>query len=142
MAEVWPKRQPAFFNLQNSLAGVSTSRITFTEVTKAAVLAAMQAPREVSQPLVDAYRARRALDYLVGYHISPVLWRKLPGARSAGLSPPPPRPQTPLHSLSGLLRNKPAKKYCITKQFGPGQLVELKALPTYRGGAVPTNDTV
>ena len=66
---------------------MDTSRITFTEVTKAAVLAAMQAPRQISQPLVDAYRARRALDYLVGYHISPKLWRKLPGAKSAGDAP-------------------------------------------------------
>lgn len=59
-------------------------RITFTEVTERAVRDALAAPREVSAPLVDAYRARRALDYLFGYNLSPVLWRKLPGARSAG----------------------------------------------------------
>lgn len=59
-------------------------RITFTEVTKPAVLQALSTPRELSIPLVDAYMARRALDYLFGFHLSPLLWRKLPGARSAG----------------------------------------------------------
>jgi DNA topoisomerase-1 len=60
------------------------SRITFNAVTKEAVKAAMAAPRHIDQPLVDAYLARRALDYLVGFTLSPVLWRKLPGAKSAG----------------------------------------------------------
>ncbi|WP_310498818.1 type I DNA topoisomerase [Sandarakinorhabdus sp.] len=60
------------------------SRVTFNEITKNAVTRAMQAPRELDQPLIDAYRARRALDYLVGFTLSPVLWRKLPGAKSAG----------------------------------------------------------
>lgn len=60
------------------------SRVTFNEITKSAVTKAMQAPRELDQPLIDAYRARRALDYLVGFTLSPVLWRKLPGAKSAG----------------------------------------------------------
>lgn len=59
-------------------------RVTFNEITKAAVTKAMQAPRDLDQPLIDAYRARRALDYLVGFTLSPVLWRKLPGAKSAG----------------------------------------------------------
>jgi DNA topoisomerase-1 len=59
-------------------------RVTFNAVTKEAVKAAIAAPRAIDQPLVDAYLARRALDYLVGYTLSPVLWRKLPGARSAG----------------------------------------------------------
>ncbi|KAG2448893.1 hypothetical protein HYH02_006241 [Chlamydomonas schloesseri] len=62
----------------------AVQRITFTEITKSAVTSALAAGRQVSQPLVDAYMARRALDYLVGFHLSPVLWRKLPGARSAG----------------------------------------------------------
>ncbi|GLC63308.1 hypothetical protein PLESTF_000022500 [Pleodorina starrii] len=62
----------------------SVRRITFTEITRSAITAALQAGRQVSQPLVDAYLARRALDYLVGFHLSPVLWRKLPGAKSAG----------------------------------------------------------
>jgi len=60
------------------------SRVVFNAITKSAVTAAMKAPRQVDQPLVDAYLARRALDYLVGFNLSPVLWRKLPGARSAG----------------------------------------------------------
>ena len=59
-------------------------RVVFNAVTKEAILAAMRAPREIDQALVDAYLARRALDYLVGFNLSPVLWRKLPGARSAG----------------------------------------------------------
>ncbi len=59
-------------------------RITFNAITRDAVKTAMAAPRDVDQPLVDAYLARRALDYLVGFTLSPVLWRKLPGARSAG----------------------------------------------------------
>jgi DNA topoisomerase-1 len=60
------------------------SRVVFNAITKSAVTEAMQNPREIDQPLVDAYLARRALDYLVGFNLSPVLWRKLPGARSAG----------------------------------------------------------
>ncbi|WP_127902042.1 type I DNA topoisomerase [Solirhodobacter olei] len=60
------------------------SRVTFNAITKSAVTSAMAAPREVDTALVDAYLARRALDYLVGFNLSPVLWRKLPGARSAG----------------------------------------------------------
>lgn len=60
------------------------SRIVFNEITKKAVLNAIENPRTVNQELVDAYMARRALDYLVGFNISPVLWRKLPGSRSAG----------------------------------------------------------
>ena len=59
-------------------------RVTFNAITKSAVRDAMLHPRELDQPLVDAYLARRALDYLVGFNLSPVLWRKLPGARSAG----------------------------------------------------------
>jgi len=59
-------------------------RVVFNEITKNAILAAMAQPRELDTELIDAYRARRALDYLVGFSISPVLWRKLPGARSAG----------------------------------------------------------
>ncbi len=59
-------------------------RVTFNAITKPAVLAAMAAPRALDEDLIDAYRARRALDYLVGFTLSPVLWRKLPGAKSAG----------------------------------------------------------
>jgi DNA topoisomerase I len=59
-------------------------RVTFNAITKAAVLEAMAKPRALDEDLIDAYRARRALDYLVGFTLSPVLWRKLPGAKSAG----------------------------------------------------------
>ncbi len=66
------------------LAGVTVQRVTFNAITKAAVTEAMKAPRDIDMELVDAYLARRALDYLVGFTLSPVLWRKLPGSRSAG----------------------------------------------------------
>jgi DNA topoisomerase-1 len=59
-------------------------RVTFNAITKDAVTTAMGRPRDLDMALIDAYRARRALDYLVGFTLSPVLWRKLPGARSAG----------------------------------------------------------
>ncbi|NML06833.1 type I DNA topoisomerase [Sphingomonas sp. G-3-2-10] len=59
-------------------------RVTFNAITKPAILEAMKNPRELDTDLIDAYRARRALDYLVGFTLSPVLWRKLPGAKSAG----------------------------------------------------------
>lgn len=59
-------------------------RVAFNSITKQAVLEAIANPREIDPQLVDAYLARRALDYLVGFTLSPVLWRKLPGARSAG----------------------------------------------------------
>jgi DNA topoisomerase-1 len=59
-------------------------RVTFNAITKSAVTEAMKHPRALDEDLIDAYRARRALDYLVGFTLSPVLWRKLPGAKSAG----------------------------------------------------------
>ncbi|MBA2772070.1 MAG: type I DNA topoisomerase [Sphingomonas sp.] len=62
----------------------NVQRVAFNAITKAAVTAAMANPRELDEDLVDAYRARRALDYLVGFTLSPILWRKLPGAKSAG----------------------------------------------------------
>ncbi len=64
--------------------GLPVERVTFNAVTKQSVLDAFKAPRGIDAPLVEAYLARRALDYLVGFTLSPVLWRKLPGARSAG----------------------------------------------------------
>src|SRR5512134_2189616 len=69
---------------KKALAGVPVERVVFNAVTKEAVLDAMRHPRAIDRPLVNAYLARRALDYLVGFTLSPVLWRKLPGARSAG----------------------------------------------------------
>lgn len=62
----------------------AVSRVVFNAITKTAVTEAMKNPRQVDEPLVEAYLARRALDYLVGFNLSPVLWRKLPGAKSAG----------------------------------------------------------
>jgi len=59
-------------------------RVVFNAITKKSILEAMENPRQIDEPLVEAYLARRALDYLVGFTLSPVLWRKLPGARSAG----------------------------------------------------------
>ena len=69
---------------KNALKGHKIERVVFNAITKQSVSEAMKHPREIDGALVDAYRARRALDYLVGFTLSPVLWRKLPGARSAG----------------------------------------------------------
>ena len=71
-------------NEENLLEGKRVNRVTFNEITKTAVQHAFENARGLDQPLIDAYLARRALDYLVGFNISPVLWRKLPGSRSAG----------------------------------------------------------
>ena len=71
-------------NRKKALDKITVERVVFNAVTKEAVLEAMRHPREIDGPLVNAYLARRALDYLVGFTLSPVLWRKLPGARSAG----------------------------------------------------------
>jgi len=77
------------WHLQEALApslkkGKTVRRVTFNAITKSAVTEAMANPRDVDMELVEAYLARRALDYLVGFNLSPVLWRKLPGAKSAG----------------------------------------------------------
>ncbi|WDR05709.1 type I DNA topoisomerase [Devosia rhodophyticola] len=64
--------------------GVPVRRVLFNAITRDAITEAMKHPRDIDQPLVDAYLARRALDYLVGFTLSPILWRKLPGSRSAG----------------------------------------------------------
>jgi DNA topoisomerase-1 len=69
---------------KRALEGVDVKRVTFNAITKQSVLDAVAHPRDLDQPLIDAYMARRALDYLVGFTLSPVLWRKLPGSRSAG----------------------------------------------------------
>ena len=69
---------------KKAVKDATVQRVTFNAITKAAVLEAMAAPRDIDMELVEAYLARRALDYLVGFTLSPVLWRKLPGARSAG----------------------------------------------------------
>ena len=69
---------------KKALKDQAVERVVFNAITKQAILDAMQHPRKIDAALVDAYLARRALDYLVGFTLSPVLWRKLPGARSAG----------------------------------------------------------
>jgi DNA topoisomerase-1 len=69
---------------KNAIKKQTVERVVFNAITKQAVLDAMKHPRTIDGALVDAYLARRALDYLVGFTLSPVLWRKLPGARSAG----------------------------------------------------------
>ncbi|WP_300378467.1 type I DNA topoisomerase [Henriciella sp.] len=69
---------------RKALKDTPVERVVFNAITKNAVTKAMEQPREIDQELVDAYLARRALDYLVGFNLSPVLWRKLPGSRSAG----------------------------------------------------------
>jgi DNA topoisomerase-1 len=71
-------------NKKKAIGGKPVKRVVFNAITKSAVLDAMKHPRDIDIALVDAYLARRALDYLVGFNLSPVLWRKLPGARSAG----------------------------------------------------------
>ncbi len=74
----------AMLEEKRALKGVRVERITFNEITRSAIQAAIAHPRDLDQPLIEAYLARRALDYLVGFTLSPVLWRKLPGSRSAG----------------------------------------------------------
>lgn len=69
---------------KRALKDQKIERVVFNAITKQAVTEAMKNPRQIDGALVDAYLARRALDYLVGFTLSPVLWRKLPGARSAG----------------------------------------------------------
>jgi DNA topoisomerase-1 len=68
---------------KRALKDKSVQRVTFNAITKSAVTQAMAQPRDIDMELVRAYLARRALDYLVGFNLSPVLWRKLPGARRA-----------------------------------------------------------
>jgi DNA topoisomerase-1 len=75
LAEVLKKKKVLPANVQ---------RVAFNAITKSAVTEAMANPRELDEDLIDAYKARRALDYLVGFTLSPILWRKLPGAKSAG----------------------------------------------------------
>lgn len=74
----------SILNEKKLLKNINVERITFNEITKQAVQYAIQHPRKLDQPLIEAYLARRALDYLVGFTLSPILWRKLPGSRSAG----------------------------------------------------------
>ena len=76
--------QEALTKRRSIKKSTEVSRVTFNAITQKAVTEAMKNPRDIDAPLVEAYLARRALDYLVGFNLSPVLWRKLPGAKSAG----------------------------------------------------------
>ena len=69
---------------KKKLNGKTIERVVFHEITNSAVKEGIENPREIDQDLVSAYMARRALDYLVGFNLSPILWRKLPGSKSAG----------------------------------------------------------
>jgi len=71
-------------NSKKMIEDKPVERVVFNEITKNAVLHAMKIPRQINSELVEAYLARRALDHLIGFSISPILWRKLPGSKSAG----------------------------------------------------------
>merc|ERR1712023_515565 len=73
-----------YLNEKKLLKDKEIERVVFNEITKKAVIQGIENPREIEDHLVDAYMARRALDYLVGFNISPILWTKLPGSKSAG----------------------------------------------------------
>ncbi len=78
----WHLRE--ILNSKKMIEDKPVERVVFNEITKNAVLHAMQTPRQINSELVEAYLARRALDHLIGFSISPILWRKLPGSKSAG----------------------------------------------------------
>ena len=73
-----------YLNEKKLLKDKEIERVVFNEITKKAVIHGIENPRQIEPLLVDAYMARRALDYLVGFNISPILWTKLPGSKSAG----------------------------------------------------------
>jgi DNA topoisomerase IA len=119
-------------------------RITFTAITADAVREAIQQPRDISQDLVNAYFARLSMDYLLGFHMSPVLWRKLPGSKSAG------RVQSPALRLLCDRETerdlfKPEHYYSMTAALVPeGSKVKvlghsLQRLPTTFSTCVPKN---
>merc|ERR1712086_748001 len=73
-----------YLNEKKLIKDKHVERVVFNEITKKAVIHGIENPRQIEPLLVDAYMARRALDYLVGFNISPILWTKLPGSKSAG----------------------------------------------------------
>ena len=81
-AIAWHVRE--FLEEKKLLKDKKVERVVFNEITKKAVTSGIDSPRQIEPQLVDAYMARRALDYLVGFNISPILWTKLPGSKSAG----------------------------------------------------------
>nr|WP_202401694.1 MULTISPECIES: type I DNA topoisomerase [unclassified Saccharibacter] len=115
------------------LKNIDVQRVTFNEITKKAIATAMASPRDLDQPLIDAYLARRALDYLVGFTLSPVLWRKLPGSRSAG------RVQSVALRLicereAEIEVFKPREYWSIDGLFSTPQKAEFKARLTHLAG--------
>ena len=120
-------------NERKLLNGVDVQRVVFHEVTKSAVLDAINNPRALDQELVDAYLARRALDYLVGFTLSPVLWRKVPGSRSAG------RVQSVALRLicereSEIEIFKPREYWSVEADFKTGSGAGITARLTHLGG--------
>ena len=118
---------------KKALQGVEVKRVTFNSITKQSVLDAVAHPRDLDQPLIDAYLARRALDYLVGFNLSPVLWRKLPGSRSAG------RVQSVALRLicereSEIEVFKSREYWTVDAQFGTAKKATLKARLTHLDG--------
>ncbi|KAG6706212.1 hypothetical protein I3843_07G206400 [Carya illinoinensis] len=110
---------------------INISRVVFHEITESSIKSALEAPREIDVNLVHAYLARRALDYLIGFNISPLLWRKLPGCQSAG------RVQSAALALicdreMEIDEFKPQEYWSIEvkmNQYGPGSLVNGFSFP-------------
>ncbi|MEE8334592.1 MAG: type I DNA topoisomerase [Alphaproteobacteria bacterium] len=128
----WHVRQ--VLESRNALNGVGVSRIVFHEVTKSAIQEALAHPRELDHGLIEAYLARRALDYLVGFTLSPVLWRKLPGSRSAG------RVQSVALRLicereSEIEIFKPVEYWTVEADFGTAKGATLTTRLTHLDGA-------
>jgi len=118
---------------RKKLEGIEVRRVVFREITKSAVLDAIAKPRDINRELVDAYLARRALDYLVGFTLSPVLWRKLPGAKSAG------RVQSVALRLicereAEIEAFKPEEYWSVTTDFTTAEGAKFSADLTHLGG--------
>src|ERR1700754_5233263 len=109
-------------NARKVLKGKTIQRVTFNAITKKAVTEAIENPRQIDQQLVDAYLARRALDYLVGFSLSPVLWRKLPGSRSAG-------------RVQSVALRLVADRELEIETFKPEEYWQIKAQMSVPGGA-------
>ncbi|MEO0497205.1 MAG: type I DNA topoisomerase, partial [Pseudomonadota bacterium] len=119
-------------NEKKAVKDKPVQRVVFNAITKKSVLDAMDNPRDIDAPLVEAYLARRALDYLVGFNLSPVLWRKLPGSRSAG------RVQSVALRLvcereAEIERFKPQEYWTILAQLKAGAAPVEARLTSYQG---------
>ncbi len=116
------------------LEGIDVKRVVFNEITKDAIIEAFNHPRDLDSELIEAYLARRALDYLVGFTLSPVLWRKLPGSRSAG------RVQSVALRLicsreTEIENFTPREYWTVTATFAAPNRQEFKAHLTYFQGS-------